>query len=140
MLCGTCGGVNPRSISSVRPAVEPWALALQIGEYRAALDAPVVPRRTIVLRGAIVVATIVSAIVIGLVGAFHARGAVNLRYIGALAALVTLVGAFAVAAVAWAAGDPMSPLRDVDRRRLEEAERMLRETEGGDGGDAVDGL
>jgi hypothetical protein len=82
-------------------------------------------RRTIVLRGAAVVLTVVAAIVVGLVAAFLTHGVVNVRYVGTLAALVTFVGAFVVAAVAWAAGDPSSPLRDVHRRRLEAAERAL---------------
>jgi hypothetical protein len=57
--------------------------------------------------------------------AFLAFGRVNYRYVGVLAALLTMVGAFAVIAVAWAAGDPNLPLKDHYRRRLAAAERAL---------------
>lgn len=81
-------------------------------ELLAGDERPALSRRAVVARGVVAVACVEAALVSGLVAAFRAFGEVNVRYVGALAALVALVGTFAVAAVAWAAGDPNSPLRD----------------------------
>jgi hypothetical protein len=124
VLCAACGAVTP--IGADRPpAAEPWMLEWQIREYRTALEEPIVPRRRILARGAGIVALAVGTIMTGVVLAFLAFGRVNYRYVGVLAALLTMVGAFAVVAVAWAAGDPNLPLKDQYRRRLAAAERAL---------------
>ena len=115
-------------------------LEWQARECRAALEEPVVPRRTIVARGAVVVALVVGTIVTGVTLAFRAYGSVNLRYVGTLAALLATIGAVTVAALAWAAGDPNSPLKDRYRRRLADAERALGERDEDRDGTPDDGL
>ena len=123
LLCAACGSVTP--VEAAPPPAEPWMLEWQAREYRAALEEPVIPRRTLLLRGAGVVALVVTVIVTGVTLAFLAYGRVNLRYVGTLAVLLTAIGVATLAALAWAAGDPNTPLKDRYRRRLADAERAL---------------
>ena len=105
VLCAACGAITPA------PPAEQRAR-----ELRADVREPVVPRRTLVARAAAVVALVIGVIISGLALAFRAYGSINVRYLGALAALLATVGAATVAALAWAAADRKAPLEDASVR------------------------
>ena len=133
VLCAACGAITPA------PPAEPWMLEWRARELRGAVEEPLVPRRKLVARGAGVVVLVVGTIISGLALAFRAYGSVNVRYLAALAVLLTMVGAATVAALAWATADPNTPLKDADRRRLRDVERALDDA-GGCDDPGADGL
>lgn len=100
-------------------------LEWQAREYRAAIEEPLVPRRTFLARGFGVVAVAVIIVLCGVSAAFLAFGRINFRYVGTLGVLLATVGVVSVIALLWGLSDPNTPLKDRYRRRLAETERAL---------------
>lgn len=121
-LCAVCGTVEPAGTDV--PA-EPWMLEWQAREYRAAIDEPLIPRWTFLVRGFGVVAVAVTIVLCGVSAAFLAFGRINFRYVGTFGVLLATVGVASVIALLWGLSDPNTPLKDRYRRRLAETERTL---------------